>query len=260
FVSRWHAHRKHQLLYSAAGALHLEIGGAQWLLPPQRAGWIPARMRHRVRATGPIALRTLYLDPGESVPEGGEARVFSVSPLAREMILYAMRWGPGQRAFDPLARAFFAALGALLGEWFADARPYYLPTARSPELGYAMRLVLDRLDEPLTAIEVARAAGLSTRTLARRFADEAQTTWRRFLHDARMLKAMDLLARPGARVTETAFAVGFESLGAFSRAFERFAGESPRDYRRRVGHRADGGPGREAAHRRTHPPRPLRRV
>ncbi|HEU4538051.1 MAG TPA: AraC family transcriptional regulator, partial [Polyangiaceae bacterium] len=119
----------------------------------------------------------------------------------------------------------------------------YLPAARSPELGRAMRLVLDRLDEPLTAAEVARAAGLSTRTLARRFADEAQTTWRRFLHDARMLKAMDLLVRPGARVTETALAVGFESLGAFSRAFERFAGESPRDYRRRVGRPAGGAPG-----------------
>ncbi len=241
FRSRWHAHRKHQLLYSAAGALHLEVEGAQWLLPPQRAGWIPATMRHRVRATGPVALRTVYLEPGCGAPEAWAPRVFAVSPLAREMILYAMRWGPACAPADPLARAFFEALGALLGEWLGDARPYYLPAARSPELGRAMRLVLERLGEPLTVAEVARAAGLSTRTLARRFADEAQTSWRRFLHDARMLEAMDLLARPGARVTEAALAVGFESLGAFSRAFERFAGESPRDYRRRVGAPTAGG-------------------
>jgi AraC-like DNA-binding protein/mannose-6-phosphate isomerase-like protein (cupin superfamily) len=234
FVSRWHAHGKHQLLYAASGALHLEVEGAQWLLPPQRAAWIPASLRHRVRANGPVALRTVYLAPGGSAPAAVAPGVFAVSPLAREMILYAMRWGPARRAHDRLAGAFFDALGALLGEWLDDARPYYLPAARSPELARAMRLVLDRAHEPLTAAGVARAAGLSTRTLSRRFADEAQTTWRRFLNDARMLKAMDLLARPGARVTDTAYAVGFESLGAFSRAFERFAGESPRAYRGRV--------------------------
>jgi AraC-like DNA-binding protein/glyoxylase-like metal-dependent hydrolase (beta-lactamase superfamily II)/mannose-6-phosphate isomerase-like protein (cupin superfamily) len=256
FVSRWHAHRKHQLLYSASGALHLEVEGAQWLLPPQRAAWIPAAMRHRVRATSPVALRTVYLAPGGAAPEAGSPKVFSVSPLAREMILYAMRWGPSEGSLDPVARAFFGALGALLSEWFVEARPYYLPSARSPELGRAMRLMLDRIDEPLSAGEVARAAGLSTRTLARRFAAEAQTTWRRFLHDARMLKAMDLLTRPGARVTETAFAVGFESLGAFSRAFERFAGEPPRDYRRRVGAPEGRGPdgrGRTGTHTQTKP-------
>jgi AraC-like DNA-binding protein/mannose-6-phosphate isomerase-like protein (cupin superfamily) len=257
FVSRWHAHRKHQLLYSASGALHLEVEGAQWLLPPQRAAWIPSAMRHRVRATGPVALRTVYLDPGVAAPEARAPRVFSVSPLAREMILYAMRWGPSERPVDPLARAFFGAFVALLAEWFGGAQPYYLPTARSPELGRAMRIALERVHEPLTAAQVARAAGLSTRTLARRFADEAQTTWRRFLHDARMLKAMDLLAQPGARVTEAAFAVGFESLGAFSRAFERFAGESPRDYRGRVGaphNRAKTRPMHTATHTRPGPP------
>jgi hypothetical protein len=204
FVSRWHAHRKHQVLYAASGALHLEVDDAQWLLPPQRAAWIPALLRHRVRATGPVALRTVYLAPGAGAPAAGAPRVFAVSPLAREMILYAMRWGPGCPPGDGVARAYFEALGALLGEWLGDERRYYLPAA--PTCG--------------------------------------STAPRRFLHDARMLRAMDLLARPGARVTEAAFAVGFESLGAFSRAFERFAGESPRDYRRRVGGptRAGGAP------------------
>jgi hypothetical protein len=34
---RWHHHARHQLLYAASGALHLETARGRWLLPPQRA-------------------------------------------------------------------------------------------------------------------------------------------------------------------------------------------------------------------------------
>src|SRR5262249_56232265 len=85
-------------------------------------------------------------------------------------------------------------------------------------------------------IEVAaKRAGISTRSLSRRFVEEAQTTWRAFLHQARMMRAMELLGVPGARVTDTAFAVGFESLAAFSRAFEEFTGSCPSDFRKAKG-------------------------
>jgi AraC-like DNA-binding protein len=80
---------------------------------------------------------------------------------------------------------------------------------------------------------VARAAAMSPRTLNRRFADEAGISWRDFFHHARMLHALERLAAPGARVTDVALEVGFASLGAFTRAFTRFAGENPRVYKQR---------------------------
>jgi AraC-like DNA-binding protein len=97
-----------------------------------------------------------------------------------------------------------------------------------------MTYTLTRLAGPVTLAGAAKTAGLSERTLARRFEDEAGTSWRRFLHDARMLRAMELLAEDGARVTQTAYAVGFESLAAFTHAFTDFTGERPRDFRQRV--------------------------
>jgi AraC-like DNA-binding protein len=51
---------------------------------------------------------------------------------------------------------------------------------------------------------------------------------------ARVLAAMAALAEPRARVTDVAPRVGFESLGAFARAFRKIAGESPSEYRARV--------------------------
>ncbi|WP_437910585.1 hypothetical protein WME95_22915 [Sorangium sp. So ce327] len=89
-----HAHRNHQLLYASPGVLHLEVGSAHWILPPQRAAFIAAHFMHRAHAAAPVALRTVCLSPRLTqvpLPSGdpqGEERVdchvFAVTPLARE--------------------------------------------------------------------------------------------------------------------------------------------------------------------------------
>lgn len=234
-TTAWHSHRRHQLLYAARGALHLEVERAQWLLPPQRAAWLRGGTRHRVHTTQPVTLCTVYLEPSLlPTPPEDECRVFVLPTLGREMLLYSTRWGPAREAKDAVAGSFFQALAHLLSEWASQPRTWWLPRARSPELQKAMAYTMARLEGPVSLPAAARAAGLSERTLARRFEEEAATTWRRFLHDARMLRAMELLAEEGARVTQTAYAVGFESLAAFTHAFHAFCGERPRDFRQRV--------------------------
>lgn len=232
--SPWHAHAKHQLLYAIRGTLHLETAEGQWLLPPQRAAWIRAGVRHRVRPLTAAALRTVYAAPSLMRDCPDSLKVFGVPPVLREMIRYSMRWGPRRRLHDPLADGFFVALFALCDELSGEPFPFRLPTGRSPELRRAMRYILSNLEQALGIEDAARAAGLSPRTLARRFQSEAATTWRDFLHHARMLRAMELLATAGAQVTETALSVGFESLGSFTRAFVRFTGTRPKDYRRQA--------------------------
>ena len=59
-------------------------------------------------------------------------------------------------------------------------------------------------------------------------------SWRTYLLHARMLQAMAQLAAPDQGVQQTASAVGFDSLSAFTRAFTRFAGEAPSGYHRRI--------------------------
>lgn len=246
-ASEWHAHRRHQLLYAAAGALTLEVADGQWLLPPQRAAWIPARTRHRVIVRGRAALRTVYLATRGARGVPTEVRVFALPALGRELTLEAMRFAPDGRdggagagaagAGAVLATAFFTLYGRLCAEWAAHAGPFRLPAARTDELRRAMRVILERLHagrgQGLTLTEVARAAGLSTRSLVRRFADETGTSFRAFVHQARMLRALELLALPGARVGAVADRLGFAGAGAFSHAFKLFARETAKDYRRR---------------------------
>lgn len=228
FVGDWHGHARHQLLYAARGALELFTEAGQWVLPAQRAAWIGAGVRHRVTARRPVALRTVYFAPAPHLPDHA-LRVFAVDGLAREMIRAGARWGPDGAA-DPVSSAFFTALGGLCVDWCAAAVPG-LPVPRSEALVQATALIQAQLAEAPSREAIARQVGLSGRTLARRFAEETGVSWREFVRNARMLRALARLAEPDARVSDVALEVGFDSFSAFSHAFRDFAGESPRDYR-----------------------------
>lgn len=238
FETEAHTHSRHQLLYAVSGTLHLSVNGARWFLPPRRAAWIQAGVVHQVRAQQPISLRTIYLNPKLDPLPGVECCVFEVTPLAREMILFGMRWGPEQGE-EALAEGYFSTLAGLCGLWGAEKARFCLPVARSAELERAMRFALERLEEGPTLHDAARVAFVSPRTLNRRFQVETGTTWREFIHAARMIQAMELLAGGDVSVTEVAARVGFDSPGAFTKAFRAYTGELPSAFRRH--HAADDG-------------------
>lgn len=234
FQGDWHAHDRHQILFAAKGTMVLTTEEQRWILPPERAAWIGRRVRHRAESTTGIDLRTVYLASslvGRDAPK--TVSVFGVTPLAREMLLYAMRWGSHDREYTTLAETYFRALGALAREWMADERPYFLPVAKSSALIKATSFIEANLANA-TVERTAAAAKLSVRTLSRRFEDEMHgTSFRAYLQSARMMRAMELLARRDASVSSTAHAVGFSSLGAFTTAFTERCGETPSAYRAR---------------------------
>lgn len=233
FTSDWHAHDKHQILFAASGTLELLVGERRWTLPPQRGAWVRAGARHMASSRTGAELRTVYLARGmeEEEPEA-DCRVFAVTPLAREMILHATRWGPDGGG-GATREAFFRALAGLCAEWIAAERPFYLPVAKTEELARAMRWIGEHLEDA-TVEGAAGAAKVSVRTLTRRFEEEAKTSFRAYLQAARMMRAMELLAVPGASVTQVSYEVGFRSLGAFTTAFTERCGETPSEYRARV--------------------------
>ena len=57
--------------------------------------------------------------------------------------------------------------------------------------------------------------------------------WRTYLLQARLLRAMALLAEPTPSVLDVSVAVGFDNASSFARAFARHCGDTPSAYRRR---------------------------
>jgi AraC-like DNA-binding protein len=77
---------------------------------------------------------------------------------------------------------------------------------------------------------IAGKLGVSRQTLFRRLKAEG-TTFEQVLDDLRHRLALDYLAGRKTSVNETAYLVGFSEPAAFSRAFKRWTGMSPREAR-----------------------------
>src|SRR5580700_10102276 len=57
-----HMHREAQLVYAARGTMQVTTPKGRWLVPPDRAVWVPARSEHAIDVLADIEMRTLYFD------------------------------------------------------------------------------------------------------------------------------------------------------------------------------------------------------
>lgn len=95
--------------------------------------------------------------------------------------------------------------------------------------------VLERLGaadprQPPAMDAVARELGMSARSLRRKLATEG-TTYPHLFERARTRMAMRMLEDPQSSIQEVAFAMGFATPAAFHRAFKRWTGKTPKQYK-----------------------------
>jgi AraC-like DNA-binding protein len=202
-------------------------------LPPQQAAWIPAGLEHQATMRPEVRTVAVMFDPALVRQAGDRARILTVSPLIREMMLHSLRWPIERACGDTVSDDFFRTLGHLVSDALDHEAPLNLPTSDHPIVGAAMVYTKAHLSS-VTAAQVSNSVAVSERTLRRQFESVIGMSWRTYLLHARMLQAMALLAAPDQGVQQTATAVGFESLSAFTRAFTKFAGEAPSSYHRRI--------------------------
>jgi AraC-like DNA-binding protein len=231
-VTGWHSHQLHQVEYAFQVVVEVETAAAHHLLPPQQAVWIPAGLTHRTTLKR-VRSVSVFFEPDMVPPVDGRARILPAEPVIREMILYGVRWSIERSVNDLTADVFFAALATIAFDWLDRETPLSLPTSTDRDISAVMRYTQEHLASA-DVRSVARAVGWSERTLRRRFSQTTAMSWRSYLQESRLLRAMALLAEPGPSVLEVATTVGFDSVSAFTRAFGRRCGETPSAYRTRV--------------------------
>ena len=96
----------------------------------------------------------------------------------------------------------------------------------------AARVLLAAAEPAIPVEEIARRVAVSPFHFIRRFDQVFGSTPNRYRARLRIERAKELLATGELSVTETCFAVGFESLGSFSASFKRAVGATPSQYRR----------------------------
>ena len=88
------------------------------------------------------------------------------------------------------------------------------------------------LAEPVRIPELIKHIGLGHTQLFHLFKSATGVTPNEYLLRLRVEKAKELLARPAPSVTDIALATGFSSSQYFSDVFRKYAGQTPRAYRR----------------------------
>ena len=84
-----HRHRRAQLVYASSGVMTVTTPSAAYVVPPQRAVWIPGGVEHRIDARSDVAMRTLYIEVEETADLPREVCVLQVTPLLRELVITA---------------------------------------------------------------------------------------------------------------------------------------------------------------------------
>lgn len=226
-----HAHDLHQLEYVVQGVLEVETDAGAYVLSERQAAWIPAGLGHISTIDTRVRSVSIFLHPGHLRPTRPGAGIVMVSPLIRQMIIYACRWPIDRRSADPVAEAYFHCFAELLAELLGSQSPFSLPTTTHPQLAVALKHTRNSL-AGITIDEAAAAAGMSPRSLRRLCHREIQMTWRDYTQQARLMRAAALLADPHLSVLQVATRVGFDSASSFTRAFRGAWGRPPSAYRR----------------------------
>ena len=217
-----HSHDADQLIYATSGVMEVFAAQTHWLIPPQFAAWIPAKVRHSIRMPGAVSMRTLYLRPGLARDE--HCAVLHVSALLRELIVETVRLGK-LKARGKSDRAFRDVLVAQIDK--ASPVPTMLTLPKDPRARALAESVIASPRQAGALEAQCRRFGTSLRTMQRLFRREVGTdfeTWRR---QARLMKAVELLAA-GRSIKETAFAVGYRQASTFVAMFRRSLGMTPK--------------------------------
>jgi AraC-like DNA-binding protein len=227
-----HSHARGQFAYAARGVISVHTPQGNWLVPPQRACWVPAQLSHGMRMHGAVSMHNVFIAPNAIAGAGlpPHCHVLDASLLLRQLLAEAVKV-EGLYAMDSRA----ARLMALLLDEIAVMAPLPLsaPLPQEPRLA---RLCMDMLRQPTlhsSLDAMAAQAGMSRRTFTRQFRAQTGLAFAAWRQQACLLAAITRLAE-GQAVTRIALDLGYASPSAFTAAFRRVLGQAPSDYLERV--------------------------
>ena len=225
-----HLHREAQLVYAARGTMQVTTPKGRWLVPPDRAVWVPAGLPHAIDVLADIEMRTLYFDLAWLQHEQRSASleaefVVRVSPLLHQAILALF---DGRN--DPDRIELLVKL-AMLELHQAEDSATFIPLPHEPRCRRAANIVLG---DPTGVHEIetlAREVGTSARTLSRLFSAETQLSFKSWCQRARIASAIEKLSvDANVSVKQLAADLGYASVPAFSHAFRQVTGKTPTEF------------------------------
>jgi len=229
-----HMHRESQLIYAARGTMQVNTPKGRWLVPPDRAVWVPAGLQHAIDLLADIEMRTLYFDLAwlkRDKRYAGLTREFvvRVSPLLNQAILALFDARNTEERTELLVRLVMLELHQ------AEDPATFVPLPHEPRCRRAAMIVLDDPTGLHDIDTLAREVGTSARTLSRLFSTETQLSFKSWCQRARIAAAIQRLSTDAnVSVKQLATQLGYASVPAFSAAFRQVTGRTPTEFAGKV--------------------------
>lgn len=221
-----HFHDRDQLVFASRGVMTITTADGSWVVPMNRAVWIPERIPHSITMSGQVAMRTLYLRPklARSLPR--DCCVVNVPALLKELILHACTRGSLQRRAASQSHLIDVILDQLR---VVSLVPLQLPLPDDPRAIRVAELVLADPSNRRPLQQLSRGSGASRRTVERLFLASTGMTFGKWRQQLRLMQAMRLLGA-GAKVTHAALEAGYSTPSALIAAFRKALGTTPTRY------------------------------
>jgi len=225
-VEPTHSHRRGQLLYACKGVMSVLTDAGGFVVPPQRAVWLPSGTPHEVRCRDVVSLRTLYIDSQSSPRLPRACCVIEVSELLRALIVSAIDIPVEYDLGGREGRIMTLILDEIA---LMPVAPLYAPLPADARLARICRALFKEPAQNQNLAYWAKAARMSRRTLTRTFRRETGMSFASWRQHVRLLEALSRLAA-GQSVTAVALDVGYLSPSAFTARFRQTFGTTPTHY------------------------------
>ena len=113
--------------------------------------------------------------------------------------------------------------------------PAYRSRAEPVAIWKARKFIEKHAGEELSLTKVAKDVHMNANYLSENFKQVTGMNFVEYVAQTRFANACHLLCKSNLRITEIAFAAGFQSLSQFNRVFKKLSGRSPTQYREAKG-------------------------
>lgn len=222
-ITHWHQHPSGQLYWVSRGMVIVETKHTQWALTPGAIGWCPPDTPHcawmPVEAKGTI----LYCNATfcELLPSTPSIRA------ASHFLLLVLQKITEKVGDDVNPEHLQHLLQVMVDEiQLADSAPSQIILPEDARAKNAAQTVLANTGHDISQVELAKHAGLSTRTLSRLFIQQTGLTFSQWRQKTKILRSLEYLQR-GNAISQVALLVGYENVSSYIMAFRRFMGMTP---------------------------------
>jgi AraC-like DNA-binding protein len=224
-----HKHKKGQLSYVEGGLAYVHVSNKKIVIPARHYFWIPKGLEHSLKlGHSATILRNIffYSDDDGKHPFYKRVGIYPITDLLLEMIKYSENWEGPIRPTDKRFQ-FLATIKNILPEISTQVLPIALPSTENERMKPIIKYLSSNVKAMHTLQSISNQFAMSGRSLSRLFQSTVGISFLQYLKLLRMFKALEMILQTDRSMSEIAYAVGYQSLSAFSNTFYQFTKHRP---------------------------------